>query len=50
MSEPTPTTPHGPHPTVPGKLILLITAVGCVVLFFYADSLYRLLGPVAGLP
>jgi len=41
MSEPTPTTPHGPHPTVPGKLILLITAVGCVVLFFVVWATVR---------
>ena len=29
---------------------LCVTAAGCIVLFFYADAVYRLLGPVAGLP
>jgi multicomponent Na+:H+ antiporter subunit D len=30
-------------------LAMAITSVGCVLLFFYADKIYRLLAPVAGI-
>jgi hypothetical protein len=30
-------------------LAMTVTSVGCILLFFYADKIYKMLAPVAGI-